>query len=95
MKAQFLACHSVKIWCFSFFVLENLATHCMKWLSFRIHNEKKHNDAILIKTENAVAANDVATRTDLIKSKEIKTEKTLMSLSRIVDDEVNSNEFKR
>ena len=56
-------------------MFENLATHYIKWLSFRIHNEAKYNNAILIKTKNAVAASDVGTRIDLIKNKKIKIKK--------------------
>ena len=76
-------------------MLEDLATHYIKWLSFRIYNEAKHNNAILIKKKNAVAASDVATRTDLIKSKETEAEKASVSMSVIVEDEVDLNRFKR
>ena len=55
----------------------------------------KHNNAILIKTKNAVAINDVATRTDLIKNKKRKRKKTSMSMNVTADDEINSSKFKR
>ena len=55
----------------------------------------KHNNAILIKRKNVVAASNVATRTDLIKNKEIKTEKTSMLMNVTADDEINSSKFKR
>ena len=74
---------------------EDFATHCIKWLSFQIHNETKYNNAILTQTKNAVAANDVATRIDLIKNKEIKTKKTSVSMNVINYDKVNLNKFKR
>ena len=45
--------------------------------------------------KNAVVANDVATRTDLIKSKETKIEKMFMSMNVIADDAINSNKFKK
>ena len=95
MKVQLLACHCVKTWCFNFFVLENLVMHCIKWLSFRIHNEIEYNNAILIKTKNAVAANNVAMRTDLIKNKKTEIKQTSVSINVIADDEVNLNKFKK
>ena len=49
---------------------------------------------ILIKTKNAVAASDVATRTDLIKSKKIKVKKIFMSISVTADDEINQINLK-
>ena len=76
-------------------MFEDLATHYIKWLSFRIHNEAKHNNAILIKTKNAVAANDVATRTDLIKNKKTKAEKVSVSMNMTINDEVNLNKLKK
>ena len=76
-------------------LLENLATHCIKWLPFRIHNETKYNNVILIKMKNVVIVNDVATKADLIKSKETETEKASVSMNVIADDEINLNKFKR
>ena len=61
----------------------------------RIHNETKYNNAILIKMKNTVAVNGVATKTDLIKKKKTKTEKTLMTMSVTADNEINSNKFKK
>ena len=49
----------------------------------------------MIKTKNTAAANDVATKADLIKNNEIKTEKILMSMSVTVDDKININKFER
>ena len=95
MKAQFLTCHYIKTWCFNFFVFEDLATHCIKWFPFRIHNEAKHNNAILTKTKNVVVVSDVATKADLIKSKKIKTEKTSVLMNVTADDKVNLNRFER
>ena len=80
---------------FQFFIFENLVTHCIKWLSFRIHNETRHNNVILTEIKNVVVANDVATRTDWIKSKETKIKKTSVSMNVTADDEVNSNKFKK
>ena len=74
---------------------ENPAMHCIKWLLFRIYNKAKYNNAILIKTKNVVTANDVTTRTDLIKSIKIKIKKASVLMSVIVDDELNSNKFKK
>ena len=76
-------------------MFEDFATHCIKWFLFRIYNETRHNNAILIKTKNVVAASDVATRIDLIKNKETKAEKTSVSMNIIVDNEINSSKFKR
>ena len=45
--------------------------------------------------KNVVTANDVATRTNLIKSKKTKTEKTSVSMNVIANDEINLNKFKR
>ena len=50
---------------------------------------------IVIKTKNVVAANDLATRIDLIKSKETEIEKASMSMSVTADNEINLNKFKR
>ena len=85
------------IWKFDVSVLlcSKILQRIVKWLSFRIYNEAKHNNAILIKTKNLIVANGVATRTDLIKNKKTKIEKTLMSMSVTADDEINSNKFKR
>ena len=55
----------------------------------------KYNNATLIKTKNAVTASDVATRTDLIKSKKIKIKKMSISMNVIADDGVNLNKFKK
>ena len=76
-------------------MLENLAMHCIKWFSLRIHNEAKYNNAILIKTKNVTAASDVATRTDLIKNKKTEIEKALMSMNVTADDKINLNKFKK
>ena len=48
----------------------------------------------MTKTKNVITVNDVATKVDLIKNKETETEKALMSMSVIIDNEVNSNKFK-
>ena len=45
--------------------------------------------------KNVVAANDVATKADLIKNKEIKIEKTSMSMSVIADNRINLNKLKK
>ena len=76
-------------------MLENLATHYINWLSFRIHNEIKHNNTIFIKTKNVIAANDIATKVDLIKNKEAEIEKVSMSISVTVDNEINLKKFIR
>ena len=55
----------------------------------------KHNNAILTETKNAAVANDIATRIDLIKSKETEVEKISMSINMIVNDEINLSKFKR
>ena len=59
------------------------------------YNKAKHNNAILIKMKNVVAANDVATKIDLIRNKETEIKKTLMSMNVTVDNEINFNKFKR
>ena len=76
-------------------MFENLATHCIKWLSFRIHNKTKHNNAVLTKTKNVIIVNNVVTRTDLIRNKQTKVEKASMSINVTADDEINLNKFKR
>ena len=45
--------------------------------------------------KNAVAANDVVTRINLIKNKETGAEKASMSMNIILHDEINSNKFKK
>ena len=45
--------------------------------------------------KNAVAANDIATRINLIKNKETEVEKISVSMNVIIDDEINLNKFKK
>ena len=45
--------------------------------------------------KNAIAANDVVTKTDLIKNKKTKTKRTSVSMNVTVDDKINLNKFKR
>ena len=49
----------------------------------------------MTKTKNAVAASNVATKVDLIKNKETKTEKISMSINVTADDEINLRKFKK
>ena len=50
---------------------------------------------ILIETKNAVAVNNVATRTNLIKNKKTKVKKLSVSMSVTADNKINLNKFKR
>ena len=45
--------------------------------------------------KNAIATNDVATKVDLIKSKETKIKKALISMSVTADDKVNLNRLRK
>ena len=45
--------------------------------------------------KNVVAANDVVTRTDLIKNKKTETEKASVLMNVIAYDKINSNEFEK
>ena len=45
--------------------------------------------------KNAVVANAVATKIDLIKNKETKTEKMSILMNVIAHDKINLNKFKR
>ena len=49
----------------------------------------------MIKTKNIASVSDVATRTDLIKSKETEIKKMSVSMNVTVDDIVNSSKFKK
>ena len=54
----------------------------------------KFHNAIFIEIKNAIAANDVATRTDLLKSRKIETEEISALMNVIVDDKIILNKFK-
>ena len=49
----------------------------------------------MTETKNAVIANDVATKVNLIKNKKTKAEKMSVPMNVIVDDEINSSKFKK